>query len=124
MGVEETGDVVVVDILPGILEKDFAEIQKKAAQVKGLVDWLHVDVLDNTLIKNITYNEWDTFKPVAAEFHLEAHLMVLHPQKYLAPLTACGFKRLVAHVEADHIREFLIEGRKFGIELGVAIDGP
>lgn len=124
MEVEETEDVVVTDILPGILEKDLQKIEEKISQIRGLVEWIHVDVLDNTLIQNTTYNNWPDFKQFSTELNLEAHLMVRDPHKYIAPMAAAGFKRLIAHAEADLVREFIIEGKKFGIEIGVALDGP
>lgn len=124
MVAEVKGAAGMIDVLPGILEKDLESINKKISQIRGLVDWIHIDVLDNTLIKNTTYNNWPDFKNITSEFNLEAHLMVSDPKKYIAEMAAIGFKRLIAHVETDLIREFILEARKFGIEIGVALDGP
>lgn len=114
----------MIQILPGILEKTFEEIEKKVKQVEELVDWVHIDVLDNTLIHNVTYNHWPAFRAFDGRVNLEAHLMVADPAKYVDPMATNGFKRLIAHAEANDVREFITKGREYGIEIGVVLDGP
>ncbi len=114
----------MIEIIPGILEKNFDDISKKISQVKDLAPWIHIDVLDNTLIQNVTYNLWESFKVFNGEIKFEAHLMVSDPHKYVHSMAENGFDRLIAHVEAHTVREFIAEGRTAHIEIGVAIDGP
>jgi len=113
----------MIEIIPGILEKDFAEIEKKIALVEDLVDWVHIDILDDTLIHNATYNNWEPFKIFSGRVYLEAHLMVQNPQQYVNSLVSVGFKRLIAQVESNDFRHFMEEAKIHEVEVGVALDG-
>jgi len=113
-----------IEILPGILEKDFDKILEKFNLVKDLVSWIHIDVLDNTLIPNETFNNWDRYREISSKINLEAHLMVSDPAKYVQSMVSSGFKRLIAHSEGDTVRDFIQKARVCGVEVGVSIDGP
>lgn len=122
----------MVDIIPGILEKDFAEIERRITLVAPYVSWVQIDVADNTLVPNETCLEFGKpldsarggFVQLAKLVQLEAHLMVAEPEKYIRPLADAGFKRLIAHVEAHDPRRFLDEAKYESVEVGLAIDGP
>ena len=114
----------MIEIIPGINEKTFDEIQRQFNSVKNLVDWVQIDVLDNTLIYNDTYNNFEAFRIFNGTVKLEAHLMVAQPENYVQRLVDNGFTRLIAHVEVESIRDFLDKGRSYQIELGVALDAP
>ncbi len=114
----------MIEVIPGILEKNFDTIREKIELIKDYVQWVQIDILDNTLIKNDTYNNFAAFRVFANQIKLEAHLMVKHPAKYIQPLKTNGFDRLIAHVEAESIRDFIGQGRLEAVEIGVALDGP
>lgn len=112
-----------VDIIPGILEKEWPVIEERLNLVKGLVHAVQIDVEDNTFVPNETILTFDQFVPWAKEFSLEAHLMVAQPEKFIKPLADAGFKRLIAHVEANDPRLFLEQAEYEHVEVGMAIDG-
>lgn len=114
----------MIQVIPGILEKTFEDIEKRIAQVEHVVDWVEIDVLDNTLYKNVTYNNVGAFNLFAGRVNLAAHLMVSDPLKYIEPLQKAGFKRLIADVGGDTVREFIHEAKVRQLEVGVALDGP
>ena len=109
---------------PGTEDKNFDSIQYKVRLVIGLVDWVEIDILDNTLYQNATYNNWESFRAFKDEIHLAGHLMVSDPAKYVGPLVINGFKRLIADVEGDTVRDFTKKCRERGVEAGVALNGP
>ena len=117
----------MIDIIPGILEKDFAEIERRIGWVSPHVSWVQIDVADNTLVPNETLLKFDQFASFLKAYpniSLEAHLMVAEPEKYIRPLADAGFKRLIAHVESHDPRRFLDEVTYESCEAGIAIDGP
>ncbi len=113
----------MVDVIPGILEKAWSPIEERLNLVKGLVRAVQIDVADNTFVPNETILTFSQFAPFAKELSLEAHLMVASPEKYIKPLADAGFKRLIAHVEANDPRLFLEQAQYEHVEVGIAIDG-
>ena len=116
-------------IIPGILEKDWIEIEKKIETAKQFSNVLHVDFIDGKFVNNLTFLDATPFKkysgdPPAGEagLFLEAHLMVDEPLNYLKPLADAGFKRFLGHAEKmTDQEEFVAEGQILG-EVGLALD--
>lgn len=127
----------MVEVIPAILEKNFPEIEKKIHLVEGLVDWVQIDIADNTLVPNTTFLDPGPFGKFISDsngiprqarddlpVNLELHTMVSDPLRYLENFTKAGFKRFYAHVEGDFIPEYIEKCYKLGVEVGLAIDGP
>ncbi len=120
----------MVDIIPGILEKDVAVIAQRIGLVAPFVSWVQIDIADNTLVPNETFLDFDRFTQLVKadqlgqSLFLEAHLMVASPEKYIRPLAAAGFRRLIAHVECADPRLFLEQSELEDVEVGLALDGP
>lgn len=113
-----------IDIIPGILEKEWEMLEEKLRLVTGLVDWVQIGFADNTLVPNTTFLDMVRLAPAAKTMSLEANLMSVHPEKYIKAAADAGFKRLIAPVEADDPRLFLDQVKYEHVEVGIAIDGP
>ncbi len=114
----------MIEIIPGILEKEWEMIEERIRLVTGLVDWVHIDFVDNTLVPNTTFLDFSRFSRLPQSPQLEAHFMVASPEKYIKAAVDAGFKRLIAHVEAHDPRIFLDQVKYEHVEVGIAIDGP
>ena len=117
----------MIDVIPGILEKEWEMIEERLRLVAGIVDWVQIDFADNTMVPNSTFLDFSRFSllsPLPRLPQLEAHFMVASPEKYIKTAADAGFKRLIAHVEAHDLRLFLDQVKYEHVEVGIAIDGP
>ncbi|MGH7900053.1 MAG: ribulose-phosphate 3-epimerase, partial [Candidatus Binatia bacterium] len=113
-----------LEILPGILEKDWPGIERKIEIVRPFAKAIHIDILDGKFAPNTTFLDPKPFAKYASEFFLEVHMMVEEPIDYVDRFAAAGFRRFLGHVEKmSQQKEFLARARRSG-EAGLAIDGP
>lgn len=91
-------------VAPSILSANFACTGSELARIEAAgADWVHLDVMDGSFVPPITFGA----KMVAdlrplSRLPFDAHLMVLHPETFLADFVAAGCDRLTIQVEATH----------------------
>jgi ribulose-phosphate 3-epimerase len=90
-----------VQISPSILSADFARLSEEVAAIADTADWVHVDVMDNHFVPNLTLG-----LPVVeallktSALPIDCHLMIDEPDRW-APLYAeAGAGSVTFHVEA------------------------
>ena len=113
-----------IEIIPGILEQEWENIEKKIEMVRPFAKVLHIDLIDGKFVNNTTWMDPAPFAKYAKDFILEVHMMVEEPINYIKPFADAGFQRFIGHVEkmSDQVA-FLAEAQLWGDAM-LALDGP
>ncbi len=117
------------ETIPGILEKEWSEIERKIELVLPFAKTIHIDIVDGKFADNITFIDPKPFAKytnpsTGSGLFFELHMMVEEPINYLKPWADVGFKRFLGHVEKmENQIEFIAQGQMLG-EVGFALDGP
>ena len=113
-----------MEIIPGILEKEWIEIERKINIAKQFAKSIHIDIIDGKFAPNTTFLDPAPFAKYSKDIFFELHMMVENPIQYLKPFADVGFKRFLGHIEKmPDQTEFVAQGQLLG-EVGLAIDGP
>jgi ribulose-phosphate 3-epimerase len=114
---------VGIQISPSILSADFARLEAEVASIAEVADWVHVDVMDNHFVPNLTLG-----LPVVEALHktsalpLDCHLMIEDPDRWAPAYAEAGAASVTFHVEAAHApirlaRELRARGARAGMAL-------
>ncbi|GDX62216.1 ribulose-phosphate 3-epimerase [Candidatus Levyibacteriota bacterium] len=114
----------ILEIIPGILEKDWDEIEKKIELIRPFAKKIHIDIIDGKFSPNETFLDPAPFKKYTNEIFFELHMMVEEPINYLDSFAKVGFQRFIGHIEhmSDQV-EFITKAQFLG-EAGLYVDGP
>jgi ribulose-phosphate 3-epimerase len=111
-------------IAPSILAADFARLADEVGAVAGAADWVHVDVMDNHFVPNLTIG-----LPVVQSLRrvttmpLDVHLMITDPDRWAPGYAEAGAFNVTFHAEACEDPVALAKTlRAAGSKAGLAID--
>ncbi len=92
---------MTIQIAPSLLASDLSRIADESAAVAGVADWLHVNVMDNHFVPNLTIG-----LPVVeallkhAQLPMDCHLMIEDPDRWAPGYAEAGARNVTIHAEA------------------------
>jgi ribulose-phosphate 3-epimerase len=111
-------------VAPSLLAADFAHLADEARAVERDADWLHVDVMDNHFVPNLTIG-----LPVVqslrktSDLPFDVHLMIEDPDRWAPGYAEAGVYNVTFHAEACPDPAALARNlRAAGSLAGLAID--
>ncbi|WP_067811330.1 ribulose-phosphate 3-epimerase [Actinomadura kijaniata] len=117
-------------ISPSILSADFANLGADVERIADAADWVHVDVMDNHFVPNLTLG-----LPVveallkSSRLPLDCHLMIEDPDRWAPAYAEAGAGSVTIHAEAARapvrtLRAIRAAGARasLGINPGTAVE--
>ncbi len=112
-------------ISPSLLSANFTRLKEDIQKVEVLgINRLHLDVMDGNFVPNLTFGPFiiKDIREITSS-HLETHLMINNPEKYLKDYIQAGSDTLIFHYEASNdIKRDLTTIKDNNVVAGVAIN--
>ena len=114
----------MIRVAPSLLAADYlnlgADIRRMA---EAGADWLHYDVMDGSFVPNISFGQGVAQRAAECGLPVDAHLMIVNPEKYIDEFAHAGCKCITVHAEATHhLHRALQQIRAAGCLAGVALN--
>lgn len=116
-----------IRVLPSLLSADFARLGEELAACKAAgASLLHVDVMDAHFVPNLTLGPFivEAMRR-STDLHLDVHLMMTDPQKYVEDFRKAGSDAITIHVEALGQRKLqaaIDQVKTSGARVGLALN--
>src|SRR5215213_11091329 len=111
----------MIEIAPSILSADFSRLGEEIQAIEaGGASVLHFDVMDGRFVPNITIG-LPVLKSIRkiTKLKIDAHLMIVEPNRYAVEFVKAGANMVSVHVEADvHLQRTLTAIRDSGFRIG------
>ena len=112
-----------IRITPSILNADLDNLDSEIAKIAGVADLLHLDIMDNKFVPNLTWN-FEAAEQIVRNSSLpvDAHLMIEDPDIQGPKYAEIGCKSVTVHYEATtNLKRTLESIRRAGARAAVGI---
>ena len=114
-----------LQIAPSILSADFSELGKDIKMLNRCADLIHLDIMDGTFVPNISFG-FPVVEAVSrsATIPMDAHFMVVHPERWVDRCADLGVAMMSFHLEAagEDSAKILESIRAKGMKAGLVIN--
>ncbi|MBP6454240.1 MAG: ribulose-phosphate 3-epimerase [Bacteroidales bacterium] len=112
-------------IAPSMLSANFGNLASDIEMVNNSeADLFHLDIMDGLFVPNISYG-FPVVKAISelAKKPMDAHLMIVDPDRYIERFAKEGVKYLSVHIEAcTHLHRTIQNIKECGMKAGVALN--
>lgn len=95
------------EIIPAILVHHRQEYINQINQIKGLVDKVHIDIMDGKFVPN-TSVALSQIGDIPVSMERTVHLMVQNPSQYLKKLEKYQINQVIVHYESFHDEQSIL----------------
>jgi ribulose-phosphate 3-epimerase len=90
-----------IQLYPSLLAADPWQLGQAVTEVEGVIDWLHIDVMDYHFVPNLAYSP-ATVQALASHtsIPLDCHLMIEQPERWALSYAEAGAGSVTFHAEA------------------------
>ena len=114
-----------LQIAPSILSADFNNLGGDIEMLNKYADIIHLDIMDGTFVPNISFG-FPVVEAVSkiATIPMDAHLMVVHPERWVGRCAELGVQMMSFHQEAagEDTAQILADIRAHGMKAGLVIN--
>lgn len=112
-------------VAPSLLSADFSKLGEAVEMLnRSEAEWIHLDIMDGVFVPNISFG-FPVIKSIAGKTSklLDAHLMIIDPDRYTEQFAKEGAGCITVHYEAcRHLHRTLQKIRSMGVKAGVSLN--